>query len=318
MQMVSRSILALLLCVLTFGSCDLVTDPGVVAEVEIHGAVPSLVVGEAVQLGAVVRDPSGKELRRHPVSWSSTGDSVATVDAEGLVTARAPGTVAITAAAAGRTASVTLVVSPVPVASVTISPDTAEILVGGSRQLTAILRDAAGNALTERTVVWSSSDTTWANVSSTGLVRGVAPGPVTITAASEGKSATATVTVRPVPIASLAIEPATASILVGGTVQLSVLARDSAGNVLSGRSLTISSSDTTIATVNASKVVTGLTVGTVRITATAEGRSAMATVTVRPVASRIELVPSKNVGAAGTVLDPPIRFRVLDRHGSAV
>jgi hypothetical protein len=82
------------------------------------------------------------------------------------------------------------------VASVTVSPAAPTITVGLSAQLTASTLDAAGNALSGRTVTWSSSNSAVASVSATGLVTGIAVGgPVTITAASEGKSGTAVVTV---------------------------------------------------------------------------------------------------------------------------
>lgn len=84
---------------------------------------------------------------------------------------------------------------PEPVASVAVSPTSATIALGETQQLTATTRDAAGNALSGRTVTWTSSDQTLATVSASGVVSAVAPGgPVTITATSEGKTATAAIT----------------------------------------------------------------------------------------------------------------------------
>src|SRR5439155_8194305 len=56
-------------------------------------------------------------------------------------------------------------------------------------------QDASGNALAGRVVTWSSSNTSVATVTGSGLVTGVAAGPATITAASEGKNGTAAITV---------------------------------------------------------------------------------------------------------------------------
>src|SRR5213079_1687758 len=58
-------------------------------------------------------------------------------------------------------------------------------------------KDASGNALTGRTITWSSSDNSVATVSSSGLVSGVVAGSATITATSEGQSGTAAITVTP-------------------------------------------------------------------------------------------------------------------------
>lgn len=75
-----------------------------------------------------------------------------------------------------------------PVASVSVSAPSSSLRANATMQLVATLRDAANNVLSGRTVTWSSSDATLATVSATGLVSGVLPGSVTITATSEGKS----------------------------------------------------------------------------------------------------------------------------------
>ncbi|HVE35227.1 MAG TPA: Ig-like domain-containing protein [Gemmatimonadaceae bacterium] len=79
----------------------------------------------------------------------------------------------------------------------TVTPSPATVRKGSNVTLTAILQDASGNTLglTGRVVTWSSSDTSKATVSSTGVVHGVAEGTAVITATSEGKSGTSTVTV---------------------------------------------------------------------------------------------------------------------------
>src|SRR5438094_150017 len=83
-----------------------------------------------------------------------------------------------------------------------------------------------------------------ATVSATGLVTGVTVCSATITATSEGKNGTATVTVTAVavPVASVAVNPPTPSVAVGGTVQLTATPQDSAGNSLPGRTVTWASS----------------------------------------------------------------------------
>src|SRR5206468_3408243 len=125
--------------------------------------------------------------------------------------------------------------------------------VGLTSQLTATLKDANGNVLTGRTVTWSSSSTTVATVSTTGLVTGKVAGTATITATSEGRSGTAAITVNappPVPVASVTVAPATATVNVAQTVQLTATLKDANGNVLTGRTVTWSSSSTTVATVS--------------------------------------------------------------------
>jgi len=89
----------------------------------------------------------------------------------------------------------------------------------------------------------------------------VAAGTATITATSEGKSGTAAITVTPVPVATVTVSPASASIFVGGTQQLSAVTKDSVGTTLTGRVVTWSSSNTAIARVSSSGLVTAVAAG---------------------------------------------------------
>ena len=92
---------------------------------------------------------------------------------------------------------------PVPVASVTVAPETATIVVRAVIPLTATLKDAAGNTLTGRTVTWSSGNIAVATVSTSGLVTGVGGGLATITATSEEQKGTAAINVAVLTFQSL-------------------------------------------------------------------------------------------------------------------
>src|SRR5207249_3579786 len=98
-----------------------------------------------------------------------------------------------------------------------------------------------------------------------------AAGSATITATSEGKSGSATVTVTPPPVASVDVSPGAATIQVNGTVQLTATPKDANGNALAGRTVTWASSAPSIAAVNGSGFVVGLTAGAATIRATSEG-----------------------------------------------
>src|SRR5207253_5002745 len=139
-----------------------------------------------------------------------------------------------------------------------------------------IPRDAGGTPLSGRTVTWSSSNTTVATVSNSGLVSGVTPGTATITATSEGKSGTSSVTVTNVPVATVEVTPPSASVQAGQTVQLTATPKDANGAPLSGRTVTWSSSNTSVATVSNSGLVSGVTPGSITISATSEGKSGTA------------------------------------------
>jgi uncharacterized protein YjdB len=183
----------------------------------------------------------------------------------------------------GKSDTATITVTPavpVPVASVTVTPPTASVDEGTTVQLTATPLDANGGALSGRTMSWSTSAASVATVSSSGLVTGVAAGSATITATSEGTSGTAAITVTQVPVASVSVSPATGLVQVGQTLQLTATPKDASGNPLSGRTVTWTSTDSALAKVNGSGLVTGVAAGSVTISATSEGKSGTAPVTV--------------------------------------
>jgi hypothetical protein len=132
-------------------------------------------------------------------------------------------------------------------------------------------------------ITWSSSNATVASVSTSGYVTALAPGTANIRATSEGVTGSAALTVSapaPAPVAAVTVTPATASVPVGQTVQLSVVLRDATGTILAGRVVTWASANTGVATVSSSGVVTGVAAGQVNVTATSEGVTGQAAVTV--------------------------------------
>ncbi len=180
----------------------------------------------------------------------------------------------------GSTDTAVVTVTAAPVSAVTISPASASVLVGQTAQLAAATTDSAGNVLTGRTVTWTSSNSSVALVTGSGLVTGVAAGSTTITAVSEGQSGTASVSVSNVPVASVAVSPATASLTVGGTQQFAATPKDANGSTLSGRTIIWTSSNSGVATVNGSGLVGAAGAGSATVTATSEGKSGTATITV--------------------------------------
>ncbi len=183
----------------------------------------------------------------------------------------------------------------VVVATVEVSPTTASKQVGETVQLSATVKDAAGSILSGQSVTWSSSAASVASVSSSGLVTAATLGTAVITAASGSKSGIATINVIPPPIASVSVSPTNDTLLVGETVQLSATLRDAANNIVTGRTVTWQSTSTTTATVSNTGVVTGVGDGTATISASADGRSASATIRVLSPCSTA-LTPSITVG----------------------
>jgi len=275
-----------------------------VASVTVSPATASLTVGQTAQLTATPKDANGNPLTGRTITWSSSDNTIATVSGSGLVTGVGPGgPVTITATSEGQSGTAAVNVTLAPVASVTVAPSTANIAITGTVQLTATPKDANGNPLTGRAISWSSSDNTIGTVNGSGLVTGVAAGSVAITATSEGKSGTASVTVAGAPVASVTVTPASASVQAGQTQQLTATLKDANGNILTGRTVTWSSNNTSVATVSSSGLVTAKVAGSATITATSEGKSGTSALTVTPVpVASVTVAPASASVAVGATL----------------
>jgi uncharacterized protein YjdB len=207
-------------------------------------------------------------------------------------------------------------VEPETVASVQVTAPTSSVATGGTVQLSATPRTASGAAVSGKTISWSSSANQFATVSNSGLVTGIAAGSATITASVDGKAGTTTITVLPVPVATVTLSPPTANVLVGATTTLQAVAKDAAQNTLTGRTATWSTDNAAVATV-ANGVVTGVSAGQATITATIEGKTGTAVVTVAlvPVATLTLDPPASSVLAGATVqLTPTMK----DAQGNVI
>jgi uncharacterized protein YjdB len=272
-------------------TCTTAVDPTPVASVVVTGP-DSLRIGESRQIEAQAFDAVNNRLEGRRVHWRSNDPAVATVDTNGVIRGVAIGSTQIVATVEGKSGSATWrVISPVD--RVAIAPLTADVPLGSSRQLAANVLDAAGNALSGRPVTWSSSNSSVATVSISGLVSAVALGRVTITATVDGKSGTATIDVVD-PVASVRITPPVPQTLrIGGKVQLSATGLNAAGQALPGRAVSWFSTNPNVASVNSSGEVTAVAVGSATITAEIEQRqgSTGVTVTLIPVGS-VSLTPT--------------------------
>jgi uncharacterized protein YjdB len=291
------------------GTLSCVTPPDIqIGSVSVSLSSNAPLVGQKVTASVTVKDANGLQMPSPDVQWASRNTSVASVSSSGEVTALAAGSTTITATASGVSGSADLTVtnpSPAPVASVTVSLSTTSLTPGQTTQASATMRDAGGNTLGGRSVAWSSSNTSIATVNGAGVVTAVAVGSAQIIATSEGVNGNATLTVSATPsapVASVSVSLASSSLNAGQTTQATATTRDANNNVLTGRAMAWSSSNTAVATVNSSGLVTAVAAGTAQITATSEGQSGSATLTVNTPAPAP--VASVNVSLASSSLNP--------------
>jgi uncharacterized protein YjdB len=285
-----------------------VANPPVVT-IAISAPASSLVVTATTQAVAVAHDAAGHTLNGATVVWMSSNPQVAPVSSDGLITGASAGTANITATSGSATSNVLAMTVTAPatpvVASITVSAPTSSVTVRGSLSANATALDSHGNTVSGTTFTWATSDASVATVSATGIVTGVAPGQASITAASGSVTSNAfQVTVVNPPVASVAVTLGTQNLVAYQTVQAQAVARDSSGYVLTGESVTWTSSDPTVATVDNNGLVTGVGPGTVNITATAGSVVSSAvglTVVNPPVATITVTAPSSSMGSLSTM-----------------
>lgn len=165
----------LIITLLSLTSCFLFG--AAVAGVSMDRETLSVAIGETKGISATVMPENASD---PSVSWSSSAQSIATVNQSGAVTGVAVGTatVTVTTTDGGFTDTCALTVTePIDVTGVVLTPTTAEAAIGYTVTLTATISPADA---TFKTVTWSTTDPDVATVSN-GVVTGVAAGTATIT-----------------------------------------------------------------------------------------------------------------------------------------
>ena len=216
-----------------------------------------------------------------------------------------------------------------PAMSMSVTVDPSKIVTGGTATAKATARDAFGDTITGRSPTWASSNTAVARVSSTGIVTAVAPGSASISAHMDFASGSATVTVlapadsgattSTAPVSTVTVTIASPRIEVGDTTTATATMRDSAGNRLSGHSVSWASADPNVATVSSSGLVTGGHVGSTYIVATSEGVVGQAPISITPPPSQVSIATQPPASVqSGTVMSPAPVVVLLDSTGARV
>ena len=195
---------------------------------------------------AIATDSAGKRIYGRTVSWSAADTSKLKVNA-GVLTGEAGGLTSVTAVCEGAVATAVVRITPPPGYSIYLTTPQPWVTVGKTLQIASESHDPSTFVYPVATLNWTSSDTTIARVSSTGLVTGLARGKVTITGQAAGYKGTVTVSVEK-PVASIVFVPDTIFLGIHGSLPLAPSLRDVDGNVLSTRPVTWTSSDTNIVT----------------------------------------------------------------------
>ena len=249
--------------------------------VSVTPATPTLTaLGRTVPLTAEVRDQAGQILSGATVTWSSSHPSVATVAANGLVTAVGRGIATITAAAGNATGSARVTVEQAA-ARVTVDPPALHFTaLGDTIRATATALDEDEHPIPMPAVTWASDDAAVATVDSAGLVTAAGEGTATITATVGTARGEAPVEVEQVPD-SLEVTSPGSALAIGDSMQFTATVFDGNGHPMGGLTFEWSSSDPAIATVDERGWVMGIAEGSADITAAAGELRASKTLAVQ-------------------------------------
>lgn len=203
------------------------------------------------------------------VTWTTSDLTLAKANATGLLTASKAGTVTVSATQGSVSGTMNITVSQATLSSISIL-GAGSLAAGVNEQLAAqgIFTDSTTQSITSQ-VTWQSSDPTVATVSSSGLLTAVKAGNVTVTASLNSVSGNAGVTVTSAVLTAINVSMTTPNVVAGGSEQLTATGVYSDNSMQSLTTQVMwSSSDATVASVNAVGMLTAVKGGSVTVTAT--------------------------------------------------
>jgi len=241
-------------------------------------------------------DQNGNAMPAGEVTWTSSNETIGTISADGIFTALAAGTTTLTATAGevSGTAVATVIAAEPALAKLAVSPSAAILGAGETRQFDVVAFDRFGAIVPDAAVTWTSSDPGVGTVDASGLFTALAEGTTTLTATGDGATGTATVTVTPnEPVLSrIAVTPPAITMHAGDAETFAATAYDQYGTVMPEVKVAWASSEPAVGTIGADGHFTALDAGATTVTASADGLTGTAAVTV------VEASP-------GVVVSPP-------------
>ncbi len=258
----------------SLGKCKVTVNPILAESISLDKTELTLTIGASEKLTATVLP---EDVTDKTVTWSTSDAAIATVDVEGNVKAIAVGEATITATCGDKSATCKVTVNPILAESIALDKTELTLTIGASEKLTATVLP---ENVTDKTVTWSTSDASIATVDAEGNVKAISVGEATITAICGDKTATCKVTVNPILAESIALDKTELTLTIGASEKLTatVLPED-----VTDKTVTWSTSDASIATVDNEGKVTAVSIGVATITATCGDKSATCKVTVNPI-----------------------------------
>lgn len=216
-------------------ACDNSAEPRVTTALALTPTTTTLAPGATQQFTAVATASNGKVLDVNPI-WSVVAGG-GTIDQNGLFTA---GTTAgtftntVSVTCSGVTSTATVIITAGPLATITVTPNPANLTPGALQTFTAVGRDANGN-IVAITPVWSVTAGGGSINASTGVFTAgntLGAFPNTVRATSGAIFGTATVNVNLGPLVTITVTPNPVTLQINTTQQFTAVGRDAGGNVV--------------------------------------------------------------------------------------
>ncbi len=286
------------------------------ATLQITPGAASMFMGDAVRFHATGPDSARSSGR--VLTWSSSDTNVATVSADGVVTASGTGDAVISATDGTASARAPVEVHSAAIASLTITPATSSVIIGDSATLAVSAVTTSGRAIPRNgDMQWTTTDTTIATVDGNGRVQARAIGYATVEAHLGELRTTATVQVVHAPASAIALAARDTVMLKGESIALKASVKDASGAIINAPALSWKSTDAKVAAVDAAGNVMALAPGKATISAESGNAFAKLLVTVaRRLPTAMQILPAAPTLLAGRTAQ--LSGRIVDQHGKAL
>ncbi|MDV4343621.1 tandem-95 repeat protein [Methanoculleus sp. YWC-01] len=270
----------------------------VLTSIVVTPAEATLDVGATRQFTATGYDQYENPLPTGEVVWSSTNDTVGTIDASGLFTALAAGSTELIAEANGTSGKANVTVTPAAqvLTSIAVTPESPALEIGTAQQFTATCYDQYGQTIPDVTVSWSSSNISVGTIESDGMFTALTAGSTTVTASADDISGQTVATVNPSAsaVTRIAVSPPSVTLDMGDTQAFVATCYDQYEDEMPGTDVSWSSDNTTVGTIDATGLFTATAEGSTTVTATATEISGTAEVAVTPALTVTGIAPNSS------------------------
>lgn len=184
------------------GTASVLVESAALSSIQINPSTKTVPAGFATPFAAIGTFANGdtQDLTTF-VNWTSSSSSIATISnaitTAGEATGLQPGNTTISALFSGVIGTAQLTVSNATLTSITVTPSSATISLGGSQSFAATGNFSDGSSLNiTRQVVWDSTANSVATISAGGVAQAVGTGSTNISASMNGVQGIATLTVQ--------------------------------------------------------------------------------------------------------------------------